>query len=76
MEFQLQKYDESFYRAQSEETRLNLVKTLVFSDYPQKISILKKIYPKESNIEIKFEIRSAIDLFFAIDPLSSINSKY
>ena len=61
MQFKLENYEENYYKSQTEETRLQLVQVLAQSKYSDKLSLLKRIYLFESNIQIKFDIRSAIE---------------
>ena len=57
----LSNYSSVYYRSQIESKRLELIKDLIYSDSEQRLDILKRLHPEESNLEIKFEIRRAID---------------
>ena len=59
------------YRSQIESKRVDLIKELIYSDDSQRLDILKRLHPEESNLEIKFEIRRAIDDLESIKKESS-----
>ena len=61
MSLNLSNYSSVYYRSQTESKRLELIKDLIYSDNHQRFDILKRLHPQESNLEIKFEIRRAID---------------
>ena len=61
MQFKLENYEETFYKSQTEKTRLQLVQTLAQSAYSDKLSLLKRIHLFEPSIQIRFDIRSAIE---------------
>ena len=61
MQFKLENYEETFYKSQPEKTRLQLVQTLAQSAYSDKLSLLKRIHLFEPSIQIRFDIRSAIE---------------
>lgn len=61
MDFNLQNYSSDHYKIQSESRRAKLVRDLTYSDFAQKINLLKSLYQVEPNLQIKFDIRRAID---------------
>lgn len=61
MDFNLQNYSTDYFKIQSETRRAKLVRDLVYSDFSKKIDLLKSIYQIEPNLQIKFDIRRAID---------------
>lgn len=61
MDFNLQNYSSDSYKIQSESRRAKLVRDLTYSDFAQKIDLLKSLYQVEPNLQIKFDIRRAID---------------
>ena len=64
-------YSSVYYRSQIESKRFELIKELIYSDHSQRLDILKRLHPEESNLEIKFEIRRAIDDLESIKKESS-----
>ena len=64
-------YSSVYYRSQIESKRFELIKELIYSDDSQRLDILKRLHPEESNLEIKFEIRRAIDDLESIKKESS-----
>ncbi len=61
MNLNLSNYSSVYYRSQIESKRAELIKELIYSDSDQRLETLKRLHPEESNLEIKFEIRRAID---------------
>tara|TARA_Y100000589_G_scaffold245297_1_gene233005 strand:- start:13624 stop:15084 length:1461 start_codon:yes stop_codon:yes gene_type:complete len=61
MSLNLSNYSSVYYRSQIESKRAELIKELIYSDDEQRLDVLKRLHPEESNLEIKFEIRRAID---------------
>ena len=71
MVINLSNYSSVYYRSQIESKRFELIKELIYSDDSQRLDILKRLHPEESNLEIKFEIRRAIDDLESIKKESS-----
>ena len=61
MTLNLSNYSSVYYRSQIESKRIELIKELIYSDSADRLDILKRLHPEESNLELKFEIRRAID---------------
>ena len=61
MTLNLSNYSSVYYRSQIESKRIELIKELIYSDSSHRLDVLKRLHPEESNLELKFEIRRAID---------------